>query len=128
MQSAQHAQTKARSNRRRQQRFAVDENAVLILVNHGSSLAARLEDLSLGGCRLRLEKRFLAGTLVRVEVILQVRGSSLRIPGVTQWTDGKFLAGIRFVDMTQRRIDALAELIGDAQVNMQMKNAAGDGI
>jgi hypothetical protein len=101
--------------RRRQLRYAVDEEASLLLVNHGSTVSGRILDLCLEGCRIRTGERFLAGTLVRVEVIFRILGIAFRILGVTQWTDQRYVTGIRFVDMTPHRQAALAELLGEIE-------------
>ena len=96
-------------NRRTDPRYDVDEEAHLLLVEHGSTLACRIVDLSLNGCRVRMEERFCAGTRVRVELSFRVRGLAFRFSGLTQWTDGRHLAGIRFVNVTSRRRDDLVE-------------------
>jgi hypothetical protein len=78
-------------------------------------------DLSLGGCRIRTDQRFLAGMLVRVEVVFKILGAAFRLSGVTQWTDQRHLAAIRFTDMTPRRTEALAELIAEVESRNAMK-------
>jgi PilZ domain len=70
-------------------------------------------DISLGGCRVRTVDRFLAGIMARVEVVFTLRGVNFRLPGVTQWTDRRNLVGIRFLDMTSRRTEALAESLAE---------------
>ncbi len=105
-----------RPNRRTAPRFAVDEDASLLLVNQGARMACTLLDLSLTGCRLRTQERFLAGIQVRVEVHFKVRGFAFRFSGVTQWTDRRHLAGIRFVDLPARRRDELAEALSEIEV------------
>ena len=100
-------------NRRTAPRYGVDENACLLLVKHGSTFPCRVVDISLSGCRMRTHERFLAGMLVRVEVTFKVRGFAFRFSGVTQWTDGRHLVGVRFVDATSRRRDELAAALGE---------------
>jgi len=100
-------------NRRAVPRFYVDEDARILLVNHGSPLPCHVVDLSLNGCRVRTRERFLAGILVRVELSFMVHGLAFRFCGVTQWTDGRNLAGIRFVDVTARRREELAEALAE---------------
>ncbi|MDE3202048.1 MAG: PilZ domain-containing protein [Acidobacteriota bacterium] len=114
---------KQKRERRNANRCRVEVDASLILLNQGAPLACSIEDLSLGGCRLRMNKKFLAGTLVRVEVNFQVCGVAQRFIGVTQWTDGDRVIGIRFVDMSERRIAALAELISDVQEQAALEAA-----
>jgi len=112
-----------RSNRRNIPRFDVDEDAQLLLVSHGSNLGCRIIDLSLGGCRIYTHERFQAGVLVRVEVSFRVRGLAFRFSGVTQWTDGRHLIGIRFLDVIFRRRDELAEALSEVEVELAAKAA-----
>lgn len=100
-----------RRNRRAIPRYDLDEAATILLVNHGSLVPGYILDLSLGGCRMRTNERFVAGILVRVEVMFKVRGIQFRFSGVTQWTNSRDLIGIRFVDVTSRRREELAEAL-----------------
>jgi len=102
-------------NRRATPRHGVDEDARLLLVVHGSTVSCRVVDLSLGGCRLRTKDRFTAGSHVRVEVTFKVRGLAFRFCGVTQWTDGRHLLGIRFVDVPARRREELVEALAEVE-------------
>lgn len=113
-----------RENLRAVPRFAVDEEAHLLLVEHGSTLSCRIVDLSLNGCRIRTKERFPAGTKVRVEVTFKVRGLAFRFCGMTQWTDGRNLVGIRFVDVPARRKVDLVEAIGEVETESAAKQAA----
>lgn len=70
-------------------------------------------DISLGGCRVRTTDRFLAGIMARVEVCFSLKGVSFRLTGVTQWTDRRNVVGIRFLEMTARRTEALAESLSE---------------
>ena len=111
------------ANRRSIPRFDVDENAQVLLVNHGSTLSCRIVDLSLGGCRIRTNERFQAGVMVRVEVSFKVRGLAFRFSGVSQWTNAKHLVGIRFLDVTSRRREELAEALGEVKEENAAKAA-----
>lgn len=96
-------------NRRKDIRHTVDEAASLQLVHHGAAIPCRLVDLSLGGCQIRAEKPFLAGPMVRVEVVFKLVGEAFRIAGVTQWTRQREWIGVRFLDMSQRKRAALIQ-------------------
>lgn len=105
--------------RRAHPRFAIGDEASLLLVNHGASLPCRILDLSLGGCRIHTHDRFVAGMMVRVEVILKVFGMPFRLPGVTQWTNRKHLIGVRFIDLSDRKREQLALLIEELRAQEQ---------
>jgi c-di-GMP-binding flagellar brake protein YcgR len=98
-------------NRRTAPRHGVDEEASLLLVDHGSTVSCRVVDLSVGGCCLRAKERFTAGSMVRVEVTLRARGLAFRFSGMTQWTDNRHLVGIRFVHVPLRRREELVEAL-----------------
>jgi hypothetical protein len=57
--------------------------------------------------------QFKAEAQVRVEVTFTVRGLPLLLPGVIQWTNGADLFGIRFLEMSDRRRETLAEVLGE---------------
>jgi c-di-GMP-binding flagellar brake protein YcgR len=118
------ASTQRQRERRKNPRYAVDEAASLLLVNHGSAIPCRILDLSLGGCRVHTTKPFLAGPMVRVEVIFKILGDPLRVPGVTQWTRRKEFLGIRFLDMSERKRAKLVELIEEINELRMTGNAA----
>jgi len=110
-------------------RFGVDEDAHLLLVKSDSSFQCRIADLSLNGCRIRTWERFRAGSMVRVEVTFKVRGFPFRFSGMTQWTDGQHLVGIRFMDVPARRRGELAEALSEVKAEKIAKaerQAAGD--
>jgi c-di-GMP-binding flagellar brake protein YcgR len=101
------------ANRRAYPRYFVEEAAVLLLMDRGSTMECKVLDFSLGGCRLRTREAFFPGIGVCAEVTFNVRGIALRFRGVTQWTDGQCLVGIRFVDLSSRRKDALSEVLSE---------------
>ena len=117
MESAEMAAALAagQQDRRAAPRLVVDEDARLLLVEPGSTVSCRLVDISLGGCRLRTKERFTAGPMVPVEITFKVRGLAFRFSGLTQWTDGRHLVGIRFTGVSARRREDLVE-IGRAHV------------
>ena len=113
----------ARPNRRSMPRFPVDEEASLLLLSHGTRVACRILDISQGGCRLFMQERYKAGTMVRVEIGFRVRGLAFRFSGVTQWTDHNHLVGIRFVGVAPRRIEELAEALSELESELAAKAA-----
>ncbi len=120
--------------RRAHPRYAVESDSVVLLIDHGHSLNCTIVDLSLEGCRIRTRERISVGTMARVEIAFKVNGIAFRFNGVTQWTNGRNLAGIRFVDVIPRRREALAEVLSEfeaamaakAQKEAAEKAAAGD--
>ena len=94
--------------RRDMPRCVVDEKAVLLLVGHGGWVNCRIVELSLTGCRISTGERLPAGSGHRVEAVFKLRGVAFRFIGVSEWTDGQNLVGIRFEDMLARRRDELA--------------------
>jgi c-di-GMP-binding flagellar brake protein YcgR len=105
------ATTAPEEERRGEPRLPVDEDATLLLLNQSSSMVCRVVELSLTGCRIKTRDRFLAGTLVRVEAAFKISGIDFRFSGVTEWTDGKHLLGIRFLDLTARRRKELVDVL-----------------
>jgi hypothetical protein len=110
-------------NARSVPRHGVDAVAQVLLISHGATYPCRLVDLSLHGCRLCTQERFPAGAKVRVEVSFKVRGLAFRFSGITQWTDGRKLAGIRFVDVPLRRMEELVETLGEVEAENCAKAA-----
>ena len=117
MESAEAAPELAASgrNRRAAPRQVVDEDARLLLLEHGSTVSCRIVDISMSGCRLRTKERFTAGSMVSVEVAFKVRGLAFRFSGTTQWTDGRHLIGIRFTGVSARRRDDLVEALSEVE-------------
>jgi hypothetical protein len=109
--------------RRAVPRISLDGEVRLLLVKHGVSIACRIIDLSLKGCRVRSQGRFPAGSMVRVEVAFKVRGIAFRFCGITQWTDGQNQAGIRFVDVPARRYGELVEALAEVDAENAAKAA-----
>jgi c-di-GMP-binding flagellar brake protein YcgR len=101
------------AERRSGQRHAVDDDATMLLVGDGRVLQCRVLDLSVGGCRLRTRAHFKAGPEVRVEVAFRVNGLAFRLCGVTQWTNEWNVVGVQFVDVPQRRMRDLAEVVDE---------------
>jgi c-di-GMP-binding flagellar brake protein YcgR len=93
----------------------VDEDSVLLFSGYGDPQEARLVDLSQQGCRVRTNERITARVRLPVEVFFKVNGAAFRFRGVVQWTDGRNLLGIRFVNMIPRRMVELANVIREME-------------
>ena len=104
--------------RRVQAREAVDTTAVIFLINIASRLQGRILDLSLGGCRIHADERFPVGIYTRVETEFRLEGLPFRLGGVVQAIHDRRTVGIRFLDMSSRKREQVAQLIEDIR---QMK-------
>ncbi len=99
--------------RRINRRCEVDTSAVIYLVKVGSKLTGQILDLSLGGCRIHTAERFPVGIYTRVETEFRLQGLPVRLGGVIQAIHGRDLVGIRFLDVSQRKREQIAELIDE---------------
>jgi len=96
-------------------RLPVNDDAKLTLIGQDSSVPCTVLDLSQGGCRLRAKQRLKVRPRIPVEVTFKIRGLPMLLCGVIQWTDYADMFGIRFVDVSSRRKEMLAELIGEIE-------------
>jgi c-di-GMP-binding flagellar brake protein YcgR len=118
----------AARERRTQRRHPVDTTAVIFLVRVGSELHGRIQDISAGGCRIRTDEPFPVGIYTRVETEFHVEGLPFRLGGVIQSIHdrGRFLVGIRFLDMSERKREQLAMLIEEIDELAARKASAGE--
>jgi hypothetical protein len=98
-------------DRRQEPRLRVDEPASLLVVLQGLLMVGRIVEISLAGCRLLLRESFAFGRLAHVEAAFKLRGVAFRLAGVTKWSDTNGHVGIRFKDVTSRRMDELIEVL-----------------
>jgi c-di-GMP-binding flagellar brake protein YcgR len=101
--------------RRSHVRHPVDSSAAIILVNGGARFRGRILDVSLDGCRIRSDERFLAGVYTKVETVFQLIGSTFRLGGVVQMVVDRCLVGIRFLDLSLLQRDQIVELIAEIE-------------
>jgi c-di-GMP-binding flagellar brake protein YcgR len=111
------ASSDGRENRRAYPRYVVDCPASVTLLSGAGRIVGRLADLSLGGCRMVTEEPVTLGILARVELSFDLRGISFRMLGVTAGTRAKTSFAMRFLEMPQRRVEALAELLAEVAVD-----------
>ena len=107
--------------RRNQSRHDVDTSAVLHLVNVGSRLGGRILNLSMGGCRIRTDERFPVGIYTRVETEFHLEGLPFRLGGVVQAIVDRHQVGIRFLDMSERKREQVAQLIEEIEEQREMQ-------
>ena len=108
-------------DRRGQSRHEVDTVATIFLVKVASALRGHILDLSVGGCRIRTDERFPVGIYTRVEIEFHLQGLSFRLGGVTQAIHNRFMVGIRFLDLSERKRQQVLDLIDEIE---QMRAAA----
>lgn len=104
-------------DRRAQSRHAVDTSAVIFLINIASQVRGRIQDLSVGGCRIQTDERFPVGIYTRVETEFRLEGLPFRLGGVIQAVHDqrRQLVGIRFLDMSVRKREQVEQLIEEIE-------------
>ncbi|MGP8251070.1 MAG: PilZ domain-containing protein [Terracidiphilus sp.] len=102
-------------DRRAAHRCGIDTSAVIDLVKVGSKLSGKIVDLSLGGCRIRTAEKFPVGIYTRIEAEFQLHGLPFRLGGVIQAIHDRNTVGIRFLDMSPRKKDQVAELVAEME-------------
>jgi hypothetical protein len=114
-------------DKRVDERFDLDR-ASGTLIHKGTSIPCEMFDVSLSGCRLRTLQPFTAGALESVKVVLAIQGMVLSIWGITQWTQGDRMIGVRFIHPTGRTRNQLAGLLTcllDSSATEMVKKAVG---
>jgi hypothetical protein len=106
----ENSQDKRNRDRRIFERYGL-ENPKGSLKYNGDKTPCDIVDVSLGGCCIRTETRFVAGNLAQVQVEMPIHGMLLRMGGITQWTSRNNLVGIRFIHPSQRSKNELAGLL-----------------
>jgi hypothetical protein len=104
-------------DRRAQSRHAVDTTVMILLINIASQVYGRILDLSVGGCRIHTNERFPVGIYTRVEVEFHLEGLPFRLGGVIQaiHDQGRQLVGIRFLDMSARKLEQVEQLMEEIE-------------
>lgn len=118
---------KALRERRAHLRYGVYSDAIVHLINTGLDIHGRVLDLSMSGCRIRARERMTVGVYRKIEVEFRLEGQPFRLGGVLQAIHDHQTFGIRFIDMSERKREQLAQLIADieeerARVKTQAKS------
>jgi hypothetical protein len=108
-------QPPAKPDRRAQARHPVDTSAAILLIKVGSRLSGRIVDLSAGGCRILCDERFPVGIYTRVETEFSLEGLPFRLGGVVQAIHDRHTVGIRFLDMSRRKLEQIEQLIHEIE-------------
>ncbi|MGD0293755.1 MAG: PilZ domain-containing protein [Terracidiphilus sp.] len=78
----------------------------------GTTAMGYLLDLGLGGCRIEADEAIPAGDDTSVEVLLHLKGYTLRLAGeIRHLEDGKTRAGIEFTDVCPRKAEQIQRLL-----------------
>ena len=114
-QSAVEGPLRPAQERRAQARHALDSRATLYFIDVRARIPGQIVDVSLGGCRIRTFERFPLGIYRRVETEFNADGLPFRLAGVVQVLHNSFTVGIRFLNMSPRTRDQLAQLIEEME-------------
>lgn len=106
-----------RARHRMEARHPLDTSAVIRLVDLAADVHGRILDISTGGCHIRTQSRFPVGIFRRVETEFRFEGLPFRLAGVTQTLYDPFNVGIRFVDMSERKLAQLLQLIEEIKAD-----------
>lgn len=105
----------SKGERRVAKRHKVDSYARLTLLSLHTRQRGTIQDVSLSGCRIRVDKPLPVGVYRRVEVEFYIDGLPLLLPGVTQVIHDRYTVGIRFVEMTERKLAQLHTVIEEIE-------------
>ena len=114
--------------RRAHPRYSVDEDCLLVIVNHGMPVKVRLVDLSFEGCRVRTLDQFNGKVGWPVEITFKVKGYAFRFSGIVRRNNGDHFLGVQFVNMIPRRKAELAEVIEEMAATVAARTKAVDQI
>jgi len=103
----------------------VDTGAVIRLIDLAAKFEGRIQDVSMGGCRIRTDLPFPLGVFRRVEMQFHIHGLPFRLGGVTQAIYDPFNVGIRFLDISERMREGLSQLIEEIK-DARGREGAGD--
>ena len=113
--------------RRAEMRHAVDTRATIFFIDVRAEISGRILDLSMTGGRIRTDERFPVGIYRRVETEFKLDGLPFRLPGVVQSLHDKFTVGIRFLDVSSRKRDQLAQLMDEIEEMKTRDQGLGTG-
>ena len=105
--------SESQPERRLHPRYPVDTRATVFFIDVRAQISGRVLDLSITGCRIRTDARFPVGIYRRVETEFKVDGLPFRLAGVVQAVHDRFTVGIRFLDLSPRKRDQLAQLMDE---------------
>ena len=108
----------SRMERRRHPRFRCDGGVQILTRESSYTVAARLADLSLGGCYAEIMSPYPVGTEVELEV--QVAGRSLHASGVMRTSHPHFGNGIEFTSVAMASRMELEQVVSELAMREAM--------
>jgi hypothetical protein len=112
-------------DRRVEARHSVDSSATIFLIDILARSTGRILDVSVSGCRIHTDERFPVGIYRRVEVEFTLDGLPFRLPGVTQALHNRNTVGVRFLNLSPRKLEQLTMLIAEIdEVHKNNQDAA----
>lgn len=90
-----------------------DWPVTLQLLKDGSHVSGTLAALNIEGCKMKTAQPFVAGIHLRVEVEFQMCGLHFRLVGVIDDVRDKSNLDIRFLEMSRRKQEEIAEVIAE---------------
>lgn len=113
----------SKGERRISRRHKVDSYARLTLLSLHTRQRGVIQDVSLSGCRIRVDEPLPVGVYRRVEVEFYIDGLPLLLPGVTQVIHDRYTVGIRFVEMTERKVAQLHTVIDEIEQRLDKEQS-----
>ncbi|MFZ0746220.1 MAG: PilZ domain-containing protein [Terracidiphilus sp.] len=110
--------------RRLQPRHPVESSAVIHLIDLAAVVHGHILDVSLGGCCIHTDLRFPLGIFRKVETEFRIDGLPFRLGGVTQAIYDRCTVGIRFLNVSERKKEQLAQLIEEVEEMREREKAA----
>jgi hypothetical protein len=111
-------------SRRSHERHALEEVRGT-LVYRGVAAPCRVVDISLGGCRIRVQGPMLPNALEYVELKLRMHGDLLHLGGTTRWRKQGNLIGVHFIFSSVQSRSKLSELL-ESLVRRDAAKASSD--
>lgn len=102
-------------------RHEMHTQAAIFLSHSGFNQIGSILDLSVNGCRIRTDERFLLCIYTRVEAEFRLQGRPFRAGGVVQEVHEGALVGIRFDELGGSTQEALEQLIAEMKEEDSMQ-------
>jgi PilZ domain len=112
------------AERRKTQRFACEGTGDVIVLGGALHFAGELRDLSISGCRLKMQAPFTLERGTRVEVLMEVNRVRFRVAAGVRATNRTQGLGLEFMDLSTRCIRLIQELIVELKAGAERERLA----